>query len=191
MQKYLRPILAGVAVTFVTAVILGALLGPDFSTIFFSALFGCATAYILANLAGNRKVASASAAERDAALALTPPAGQALLVVYRTGYVAKLAGLNLALDGREFVQLTAPKFATLAAAPGAHTLTAAFGGFAGAQAKAASYAFEAPADGVVALRLSPQFGWVQGGVKVTPETDLAAVRNKLAGMPMALAAAAS
>jgi hypothetical protein len=185
MQKYLRPILIGIAVTFVSAVLLGALLGADFTTIFFSAMFGCATAYILANLAGNRKVAAATTAERDAALRLKPPAGQALLVVYRVGYIAKLAGLNLALDGREFVQLTAPKFATLAVPPGPHILTAAFGGFAGAQGKTATCDLVGAPDGVVVIRITMPFGSAQA--KLTPETDLNAARGTLGGMPMAVA----
>ena len=81
-------------------------------------------AYIFGNLAGNRKVASIDGGEREAALKLQPPAGKVL----REGFVAKLAGLNIALDGKEFAPLTAPKFTVLALAPGPHTLACAFGG---------------------------------------------------------------
>ena len=103
---------------------------------------GAFFAYIFANLAGNRKVPTADAAQKEAALALKPPPGKALLVVYREGFVAKLAGLNIAVDGQEFAQLTAPKFTVLTLPAGAHTLTCGFGGLAGPQSKPGSYEFD-------------------------------------------------
>jgi hypothetical protein len=190
MPKYLPQILIGVAASFVMGFLIRAFV---FHNIIAPTLYGAGTgvfvAYILANLAGNKRVPNASDAAKAAALKLTPPAGMALLVVYREGFVAKLAGLNLAIDGREFAQLTSPKFTALALAPGSHTLAAAFGGLAGAQSKAASHDFQAEAGAVTAVRINARMGMVQGAVKFTPETDLAAVQMKLANMPMVAAAA--
>src|SRR6202000_280739 len=95
--------------------------------------FGAFVAYILSNLAGNKKLPIADPGASAEALNPQPPAGQALLVVYREGFVAKLAGLNLAVDDKAFVQLTAPKFSVIALTPGGHVLTGGFGGLAGAQ----------------------------------------------------------
>jgi hypothetical protein len=141
-------------------------------------------AYIFANLAGNRKLPIADAAQKQAALALAPPAGKALLVVYREGFVAKLAGLNLALDGKEFAQLTAPKFTTLVLAPGVHTLTCGFGGLAGPQSKPGTYGFEIAAGGVAAIGIGVSMGLVQGSMKFTPITEADAIRAKVGRMPM-------
>ena len=61
------------------------------STAFLEALAEAGVTYIFANLAGNRKVATVEGGEKDAALQLQPPPGKALLVVFREGFVAKLA----------------------------------------------------------------------------------------------------
>jgi len=192
MPKYLPQILVGVAAGFVMAFLIRVFV---FHNVLAPTLYGLGTgafvAYILANLAGNKRVANASDATKAETLKMIPPPGMALLVVYREGFVAKLAGLNLALDGRDFAQLTSPKFTALTLAPGPHTLTAAFGGLAGAQSKAASHAFQADAGSVTAVRINAQMGMVQGAVKFTPEADLGAVQAKLASMPMVAAAAAA
>jgi hypothetical protein len=145
---------------------------------------GVFVAYIFGNLAGNRKVATADAGEKDAALKLQPAPGKALLVVFREGFVAKLAGLNIAVDGKAFAQLTAPKFTVLALAPGAHTLTCAFGGLAGPQSKSGAYAFEVAAGGVAAVGIGVAMGLVQGSMTFTPIADVNAARAKLSRMPM-------
>jgi hypothetical protein len=170
-------------------------LGVIFSFVFpeggapylYAAGIGAFVAYILANLAGNKKVPAASDADRQQALAMRPPPGKALLIPYRQGFVAKMAGLNLALDGNEFAQLTAPKFTAIAISPGRHTLAGAFGGFAGAQSKSANYEFEAADGAVLVVRIDSRMGMVQGAVVFTLETDLAAARAKLERMPMAAA----
>ena len=72
MQKYLVPILAGLGAAVVAGALFGALLGADILTYFMGAFVGFFTFYILANLAGNRKVAMASVAERDQAARLEP-----------------------------------------------------------------------------------------------------------------------
>jgi hypothetical protein len=127
MSKYARAIVAGLlAAALMTFVMTFVFEG---ATPYIYGIFtGVFVAYIFGNLAGNRKMATADSGEKDAALKLQPPLGKALLVVYREGFVAKLAGLNVAVDGKAFAQLTAPKFTVLALPPGAHTLSCAFGG---------------------------------------------------------------
>ncbi len=85
--------------------------------------------------------------------------------------------MNLAVDGREFVQLTSPKFACVVVSPGRHTLSAAFGGLAGPQSKGANLEFEAIEGGVALVRITANMGLVQGAVRFTPESDLAAAKG--------------
>jgi hypothetical protein len=145
---------------------------------------GVFVAYIFGNLAGNRKMATADSGEKDAAPKLQPPPGKALLVVYREGFVAKLAGLNVAVDGKAFAQLTAPRFTVLALPPGAHTLSCAFGGLAGPQSKPGTYDFQVAEGGVAAVGIGVVMGLVQGGLAFTPISDLDVARAKLSRTPM-------
>jgi hypothetical protein len=188
VSKYVPGILIGVVAAFMTSVLIKAFVFPEGGTAYVYGVFiGAFIAYILSNLAGNRKVAAASATEKTAALALKPPPGKALLVVFRQGFVAKMAGLNLAVDGAAFAQLTAPKFTAVVVQPGRHTLTCGFGGLAGPQSRKGSYDFLAPADGFVAVGIGARMGLVQGSMAFTPFVDAAALRAKIGAMPMAKA----
>jgi hypothetical protein len=190
MNKYIP----GIVIGLVVAVIFGFLMSFVFpegpAAMFYGAGAGAFTAYILSNLAGNKKVPKASDTEKQAALAMQPPPGRSLLYVYREGFVAKLAGLNLQVDGQEFAQLTAPKFTVLALPAGPHTLTCGFGGLAGPQSKKGVYEFVAPADGMTAVGIGVSMGLVQGNMAFTPLTDPQAVMAKLRGMPMVVASPA-
>src|SRR5689334_14861869 len=136
--KAIRAVVIGFIVAFLVALGLGYLDSvagqPDLmQETLIGAVFGGITAYILGNLAGNRSIASASGAERAAALARTPPPGKMLLYVKREGFIAKMAGLNLSIDGRPVAQLKAPRFTLIALPARQFNLGAAFGGLAGAQ----------------------------------------------------------
>jgi hypothetical protein len=186
MSKYTRAIVAG----FIAAAVMTFLMSFVFEGItpyIYGTFTGAFVAYIFGNLAGNRKVAVAATAEKDAALKLQPPPGKALLVVFREGFVAKMAGLNLAVDGKEFAQLTAPKFTVVALAPGAHTLTCGFGGLAGPQSKPGTYSFEVAEGGVAAVGIGVAMGLVQGSMTFTPLADANAARAKVSRMPMVTA----
>jgi hypothetical protein len=188
VSKYVPGILIGIVVAFMTSLLFKAFIFPEGGAAYVYGVFiGGFIAYILSNLAGNRKVAAASGTEKAQALELRPPPGKSLLVVYREGFVAKLAGLNLAVDGKEFAQLTAPKFTSLVVPAGAHTLTCGFGGLAGPQSKKGSYDFLAPADGFVAVGIGVRMGLVQGAMAFTPVVEAGSLRSKLATMPMAKA----
>ena len=183
MSKYARAIIAG----FIAAALMTFLMSFVFEGItpyIYGVFTGMFVAYIFGNLAGNRKLPIAAAGEKEAALALKAPPGKALLVVFREGFVAKLAGLNIAVDGKAFAQLTAPKFTVLALPPGAHTLTCGFGGLAGPQSKSGTYAFEVAGGGVAAVGIGVAMGLVQGSMTFTPIADVDAARAKVSRMPM-------
>ena len=182
MSKYLPRILIGVVAGFVMFYLASMIDGPDLQSVLIGVFGAVAVAGILINLSGNRRLAVAGGAEKEAALALTPAAGKALLVVLRRGYLAKLVGLNLSCDGQLFTQLKSPAFTILEVSPGAHTLSTGFGDATGAQGRAAAYPFEVAAGGVAAILVSPAIGTF----KFAPQTDLDALRRALRGMPMVL-----
>jgi hypothetical protein len=186
MSKYIPRILIGVVAGFAMFYLVSMIDGPDLQSVLIGLFGAVAVAGILINLSGNRRVAVAGGAEKESALALSPPAGKALLVVARRGLLAKLVGLNLSLDGQLFTQLKSPAFTILEVAPGAHMLATGFGDATGAQGRAAAFAFEAAAGGVVAVVVTPSIGTF----KFTPQTDLDALRRILRGMPMVLPEAA-
>jgi hypothetical protein len=173
--------LAGIAMFF----LMKTLVFPDGPA---AAAYGLGTgiffAYILANLAGNRKEVLANSDQRREALQFQPPPGKAQLVVCRDGFVGRLAGLNLAVDGRPFGQIKSPRFTSVTLAPGQHTLTCAFGGLAGPQSRAGSYAFEAMPGRATVVKIGAQMGLVQGSFQFTPMDDLAAAKAKLDYVPM-------
>ena len=190
MNKYIPGIVIGVVVGVIFGFLMSYVFPDGPQPIFYGAGAAIFVAYIASNLAGNKKVPKASDAEKQAALAMTPPPGKALLYVFREGFVAKLAGLNLQIDGREFAQLTAPKFTYVVLPPGPHTLTCGFGGLAGPQSKKGAYEFSAPPDSTAAVGIGVSMGLVQGNMKFTPITDPAAAKAKLASMPMIAASPA-
>jgi hypothetical protein len=190
MNKYIPGIVIGVVVGVIFGFLMSFVFPDGPAATIYGAGAAAFTVYICSNLAGNKKVPKASDAEKQAALAMQPPPGKALLYVYREGFVAKLAGLNLQVDGQEFAQLTAPKFTVLALPAGPHTLTCGFGGLAGPQSKKGSYDFLAPADGMAAVGIGVSMGLVQGNMAFTPLTDPQAVKAKLGGMPMVVASPA-
>ena len=190
MNKYIPAIVIGVVVAIAFGFIMVLAFPDSPEHAIYGVFVGGFAAYITANLAGNRKVASASDADKQAALQMKPPPGKSQLYVYREGFVAKLAGLNLQVDGTEFAQLTAPKFTCVVVAPGPHTLTCGFGGLAGPQSKKGVYEFVAPADGIAVVGIGVNMGLVQGAMSFTPITSPDAAKMKLNGMPMAVASPA-
>ncbi len=144
--------------------------------------------YIFWNLRGTGKAVLADPAAQAAALSMTPPAGQALVYVYREGFVAKLAGMNINLDGKTLAQLTAPRFTSFAVSPGQHTVSGAFAGGAGAQTKGFEVAVSAVEGGVYAYRVTVEMGALKNGAAATPVTDLAIAKDAMSRMKMVVAA---
>jgi len=189
MNKYIGPIVIGFVVAFVVAfgasAAFAAIGSPSRGLSTYLGLFvGGFTAYILANLAGNRKVATADAGQVGQALEMSAPADKALVFVYRQGFVGMAAGLNVSVDGKTVAQLTSPRFTVVTLAPGAHTLSAGFGGLAGPQNKVATETFTAAAGGVYAFRLTLSMGMLQNSIQIAPMADLSSVKRAISGMKM-------
>jgi hypothetical protein len=184
LNKYIPAILIGIGVAVASSFLLAFAFPGSTSHLIYALFFGAFVAYILSNLAGNKKLATVSGPEKDQALQLKPPPGKSLLVVCREGFVAKMAGLNLSVDGKEFAQLTSPKFTCLVLPPGPHTLTTGFAGLAGPQSQKGSHDFVAPESGFYAVRIGARIGVIQGVMSFTPMGEAQAVRAKLASIPM-------
>jgi hypothetical protein len=176
--------LSGFAAAFIAGAAVTLLVGPGGLVWYCGIVAGLITAYLVLNLSGNRTVAGASAEQKRVALAREPEAGRALLYVYREGFVAKLAGLDIAIDGRPVAQLKSPRSTCIGLPAGPHILTAGFGGLAGPQNKTGHFAFEAAAGSTIAIRIASQLGAVQGSLDIATVADPAAARKTLAGMTM-------
>jgi hypothetical protein len=188
LVAFVTALVVGFAIAFITS-----LSGETnlYEAVVVGGLGGGAAAYIFGNLSGNRRVANASGADKRTALSEPPLPGKAVLFVYRQGFVGKLLGMNIELDGSPVAQIKSPRFIRLVVAPGVHTVTAYFGGFAGPQSTPAAIAVEVAPGGMLALRIKPKLGLVQGGLSLELQGDLAAVKRTLAGMPMTQTDAAS
>lgn len=157
---------------------------PDATGWIVGAVFGAIAAYAAANMAGNRRETKASAAEKTQALTFQPPEGQGLLVVYRDGYIGKLVGLNLALDGRPFAQIKSPRFTAVAVTPGEHVLTAGFGGLAGPQNKTNESKVTFRAGEVLVVKASVAMGILANTIRLEAAPLSDDLRGKLGRMPM-------
>lgn len=120
--------------------------------------------YIRGNLLGTRKLPDAEPALKAEVLAFRPSAGQALLIVYREGFVAKLAGMDLTLDGQTFTQLKSPQFSAVGLNLGPHRLVAAFTGGAGKQNAPSEVTFDVHDGEVVVFQAVAKMGAIKGSV---------------------------
>ena len=189
MSKMVRAFVIGfivaAAVGFGVSMLNAATPGTEpMSPVFWGGLAGAFTAFILGNLAGNRQIANASTADHDAALSRTAPPDKTLLYIYRTGFVAKLAGLNIAIDGRPVAQLKAPRFTVIAIPARPVMLTAGFGGLAGPQSKKGELTVDASGGGIRVVKITVAMGLVQGKLNMVLEPDAEAARKALASYAM-------
>jgi len=130
---------------------------------------------------------TADAAQKEAALALKRPPGQGAAGGLPRGLRRQTGRLNIAVDGKEFAQLTAPKFTTLVLAPGR------------ARADLRIRRLRRPANQAGDLQVRSggrrrrggrhrvRLGAVQGSIGFTPLASADAARAKVARMPMVLA----
>jgi hypothetical protein len=191
-KKLIKNALIGFAVAFVAGFALSFLdtvsgsssgSGPS---LVLPAVLGILTFFMLQMLSGNRKEARVDDAARQAALSATVPPGQALLFVYREGFVGKAVGWNVTLDGTALAQLKSPRFACTAIGPGSHKLTVGLGvgGFAGTQNKPTETAFNAQAGEVVIYAMKTKMGALSSTLYFDREADPRAILQKLAKVPM-------
>jgi hypothetical protein len=188
MQKYIVPVVAGFATAFVINFLMSfasAAAGEkgDNTGLYVSIAVGAIVTLIFYNLSGNRRTAAADAGAKSRALAFAATPGKAALYLVRTGFVGKMAGMNLAVDGREVAQLKSPRFTRVDLAPGAHTLTASFGGGLAGQTKPSELAFTCADGEIVVMKLGMSMGVVQNPVKIE-RSSADAVRGELGGMQM-------
>jgi hypothetical protein len=123
-------------------------------------------AYLRWNLSGNRKIAEADAGQRERAMAFAPGEGQAAIYFIRTGFVAKAAGMNISIDGRDVAQLKSPQFTCVAVSPGAHEIGMALAGGAGAQSQANTTSVTLEPGGVVSLLFNIKMGGLKNMIAV-------------------------
>lgn len=141
---------------------------------FIGMIFGVVAGTVYLLLSGNRRVPLADDAERARAL-LGAEGGQAQLLVFRQGFVGKLAGVDVLVDGAVATQLKSPRFAALSVMPGRHELVATVQG-----KRTDPVAVEVAAGETAALRIDMAIG----RAKLIRETDVSDVRRRLAGVPM-------
>ncbi|WP_395943703.1 hypothetical protein [Brevundimonas sp.] len=173
MSKYIPAVVVGFIVAFGVSAGLSLLMasaGADVGVFLpgmTGAMVGVFTAYIMGNLAGNRRGKAAGEAQKQAALDFRPDHGdQALLIVFREGFIGKAAGMDLSVDGRFIAQLKSPRFTAISVAPGGHQLSMAFGGLAGKQNKPTVEGFIAKPGDVIAFRATMAMGALKNRIVV-------------------------
>jgi hypothetical protein len=169
MSIHIRNALVGVLVTTIFSFALalamasvGAKAGAEVPLI--GAMLGSLVFYLLWNLSGNRKILKASQEQRDQAVALISPQGQAMLYVIRKGFVAKAAGMSISIDDTLRAHLKSPQFTCFAVTPGTHELSAAFGGGAGAQSRKQTQQISLEEGKVMGVLMTVKMGAVQGSI---------------------------
>src|SRR5580704_214038 len=158
----IKNLLLGFAVAFAAGIGFGLLdyfSGSSSSTsVVLPMVLGFLTFLVLQALSGNRKEARVDDATRQSSLSAPAPAGQALLYVYREGFMGKAVGWNVSLDGAALAQLRSPRFTQTAVSPGIHTLAVALSGFAGSQNKPTEMRFEAQSGEVIVFAMKSKMG---------------------------------
>jgi hypothetical protein len=168
---------------------LNRLADPESSSV--SPIFPTITAlvvfFVLQMLSGNRKEVKVDDAGRQSSLHATAPAGQALLYIYREGFMGKAVGWNVALDGALLAQLRSPRFTQTALSPGSHTLAASIGGFAATQNKPAETTFDARSGEVIVFAMKSKMGAMSNTLIFVREADAPTALQKLSKIPMVAA----
>lgn len=171
MSKYLPAIVTGL----VAALLSGGLMAFMLSSagaetglfpVWVGGFVGVFTAYIMANLAGTRLAKAATPEQKQAVLDFRPEPGQALLIVFREGFVGKAAGMEVKLDDHLVAQLKSPRFTAISVAPGGHQLSMGFVGLAAKQNKPTVEGFIAAPGEVVAFRATMAMGALKNRIEV-------------------------
>ncbi|RYG16244.1 MAG: hypothetical protein EON96_09105 [Caulobacteraceae bacterium] len=172
MSKYIPAIAVGFLLAFVISAGLAfffSSVGADagYLPMMVGGFVGVFTAYIMANLAGTKLGKAATPEQKQAVLDFRPQFhDQALLIVYREGFVGKAAGMDLSVDDRFVAQLKSPRFTAISVSPGGHQLSMAFGGLAGKQNKPTLEGFIAAPGDVIAFRATMQMGMMKNRIVV-------------------------
>lgn len=166
-----------IIVLMIVGAIFGAWVGmnvfsSNLALLLFVAIFALIGFLIYKALRGNRRLEKLSDAERSRLLSERPVAARAL--VYREGFMAKLAGFDIAVDGVSHAQLKSPQSVAIDLAPGEHTLVVKAAG-----KDQPPFAFSLGAGEVAVIRI----GMGIAGCEISRE-DAAYARTKLTTIPM-------
>jgi hypothetical protein len=187
----IKNLLLGFAVAFAAGIGFGLLdyfSGSSSSTsVVMPMVLGFLTFLVLQALSGNRKEARVDDATRQSSLSAPAPAGQALLYIYREGFMGKAVGWNVSLDGKALAQLRSPRFTHTTINPGRHTLAVSLGGFAGTQNKPAETSFDAQAGEVIVFAMKTKMSALSNTLSFVREPDTATALQKLSRIPMVAA----
>jgi hypothetical protein len=189
MGKYIPAIITGLVVTVLISFGLGSLASaagqaPGLATWMPGVIFGVLVAYVMSNLVGTKRATAATSAAKEAVLAFRAEPGQALLIVFREGFVGMAAGMNVTVDDRPIAQLKSPRFTAVSVPPGAHKVSANFAGLAGAQNRAAEHDFVAAAGDVIALRMVMSMGALKNTINIERVDYRDSLMLKLKSMTM-------
>jgi hypothetical protein len=189
MGKYIPAIITGLVVTVLISFglgFLGSVAGqpPGLATWMPGVIFGVLVAYVMSNLVGTKRAKAATSAAKDAVLAFRAEPGQALLIVFREGFVGMAAGMNVAVDDRPIAQLKSPRFTAVSVSPGPHKASARFTGLAGAQNRGAEHDFVAAAGDVIALRMVMSMGAMKNTINMERVDQSDSLALKLKSMTM-------
>ena len=157
------------------------------TTLILPVVLGVMVFFALQMRSGNRKEVRIDAALRQSSLSAAAPAGQALLYVYREGFMGKMVGWNVSLDGTALAQLRSPRFTQTTLSPGSHTLAVSLGGMAGTQNKPAETTFNAQPGEVIVMAMKSKMGALSNTLFFVREPDAPAALQKLSNMPMVAA----
>ena len=175
-------------IAFGVAATLGFLLSfvPDLGQlgVILPAVVGVLIAFMWWSLSGNKKVIKVNASDRSQALGALPPDGQAVVWVYREGFVGKAVGLNVSVDGRDVAQLKSPASTRIVLAPGAYTLGAAMGVGGSLSPNAASAPINPAAGETLVFQLSMKMGALKNTLTLDAKSDVAGALQRLATTPM-------
>lgn len=132
------------------------------------------------------ELALRSASKADAATlqaAAVPPAGQALLYVYRSGYLSAMVDFHVEVDGHSVCTLKSPRFTRLALTPGEHVLRCGPRGTAGRGNRSEDSVVQVAAGEVVVLAVRAiATGWNSAKTVLVRDADPAAAMLRLASM---------
>lgn len=157
------------------------------TTFIIPVVLGVLVFFILQMRSGNRKEVRVDSASRQSSLTAAAPAGQALLYVYREGFMGKAVGWNVSLNGAVLAQLRSPRFTQTAVSPGSHTLAVSLGGLAGTQNKPAEVTLQVQAGEVIVMAVKAKMGALSNTLFFVREPDAPAALQKFSKMPMVAA----
>ena len=140
-------------------------------------VFGVLGSFIAFNLRNNRSVPMADDAARAAALS-PPGPDEARLIVVREGFVGKMQGMDVTVDGNVVTQLKSPRFVAIPLSPGKHVVASKGQGM-----NPETIEIDVQPGTTALVRIAMNLG----SVSVSQEPFDAAIQQRLATIPMVAA----